>query len=123
MKKRLLFKLLTLVVLITSALSASAYDFESGGFYYDITGSNTVSLTHSSQYASDYSGDVTVPSNVTHGGVTYRVTGLSYFAFYDCKEMTSVTSSISMPLLSKSEQTIKELLFALILRIACLRSL
>ena len=90
MARRLLFRLLTLAALVTIALSASAYDFYADGFYFNITGENTVSVTHREQYSTDYSGAVTIPSSVTYGGVNYTVTGIGRSAFYDCTEMTSV---------------------------------
>ncbi len=90
MARRLLFRLLTLAALVTTALSASAYDFYADGFYFNITGENTVSVTHREQYSTDYSGAVTIPSSVTYGGVNYTVTGIGRSAFYDCTEMTSV---------------------------------
>ena len=68
----------------------SYYGFESGGFYFNITSSNQVTLTHSFKYSSDYSGDVVIPSTVNHKGVTYQVTTIGEDAFYDCTGMTSV---------------------------------
>lgn len=90
MARQLLFRLLTLAMLITTAASANAYDFYADGFYFNITGENTVSVTHREQYSTDYSGAVTIPSSVTYGGVNYTVTGIGQNAFNDCTEMTSV---------------------------------
>ena len=67
------------------------YDFESGGFYYNITGYNTVELTKGNLYTSDYTGDVTIPSSVTFGDRTYQVTAIGKNAFMSCHDLTSVT--------------------------------
>ena len=93
---------MTLTALFMCVLSAGAYDFSSGGFYFDITSSNTVSLTHRSQYSSDYSGDVIVPSTVTYGGVTYTVTSLGNNSFYDCEGLTSVTLPTTITTIDES---------------------
>ena len=69
----------------------SEYDFEEGGIYYNITGTNTVEVTYRNTIYSTYSGEVTIPSTVTHGGVTYNVTGIGYAAFYKSTALTSVT--------------------------------
>jgi hypothetical protein len=37
-----------------------------------------------------YLGSVTVPSTVTHGGITYSVTEIGDWAFYNCNRLTSV---------------------------------
>ena len=78
------------------------YSFEEDGIYYLITSDNTVSVSHSSQYSSNYSGDVIVPSTVTHDGVTYRVTALSNNAFYCCYDLTSVTLPSTLTTIEES---------------------
>ncbi|MBO4870354.1 MAG: leucine-rich repeat protein [Muribaculaceae bacterium] len=88
--KTLLFKLVALVAATMCALGASAYDFESNGIYYNITGSNTVEVTKKSTYGMDYSGAVTVPSTVTNGGKTYTVTRVGKSAFLSCDALMSV---------------------------------
>ena len=56
------------------------YDFVVNGIYYSITGSNTVSVCHGPR-DNCYSGNVTIPSAVTNGGVTFAVTGIADNAF------------------------------------------
>ena len=90
MKKSRLVRLVALVVAMMCALGASAYDFESNGIYYNITGSNTVEVTTQSQYGGNYSGALTVPSTVTNGGKTYTVTRVGKSAFRSCYDLTSV---------------------------------
>ena len=89
-----LFKLSLLLLALMLPASANAYDFEVDGIYYKINGS-VVNVTYkqyvSSQYQSDYSGNVTIPSAVTYGGTTYSVTAIGHHAFMDCDGLTSVT--------------------------------
>lgn len=61
------------------------------GFYYNITGDNTVEVTYKDTNYNTYSGNVIIPTNVTHDGTTYQVTGIGEYAFCDCEGLTSVT--------------------------------
>ena len=73
-------KLLTLaLLLLATALGASAYSFKSGGIYYNITGANTVEVTH--DHYGCYTGSVTIPISVTYGGTAYTVTAIGEGAF------------------------------------------
>jgi hypothetical protein len=65
-----------------------AYDFESDGIYYTITGSNTVSVVIG-DYA--YDGDVTIPQAVGLSGKTYLVTAIGENAFKSATNLESVT--------------------------------
>ena len=103
MKKFLFLKLLALVVCLSSALSASAYDFASyyNGvqIYYNITSSTnkTVEVTYKEDgyynyhgtYA--YEGAVTIPSSVYYNGSYYTVTAIGRFAFCQAGRLTSIT--------------------------------
>ena len=84
-----------LFLLFFSALfciNASAYNFEVGGIYYDITSSSdlTVSVTYYS-YSDENSGSVVIPEKVTYNGKEYSVTSIGERAFYECSGLTSVT--------------------------------
>ena len=80
--------LATIATLLCS-LTASAHDFEVDGIYYNITSSTdlTVEVTYqgssSYEYEDEYSGAVTIPSIVTYNGITYSVTSIGKYAFYD----------------------------------------
>ena len=87
--KHLLFSILLLLALLMPS-TALAYDFEVGGIYYDINGSEAT-VAQSPSY--NYSGDIVIPSSVTHGGTTYTVTAIGTRAFYGCYYV----SSVSMP--------------------------
>ena len=64
--------------------SASAYDFQADGIYYDINSDETsVTVTNETGdvQAESYSGDVVIPSSVTHDGKNYSVTTMGDCAF------------------------------------------
>ena len=83
MKKLLAYCLLA----VLPSLKAQAYDFESDGIYYTITGSNTVSVV-SGDYA--YAGNITIPQAVGLSGETYLVTGIGDQAFISAVELESI---------------------------------
>lgn len=93
MKTKLLnFKVLAIMMACLScALSASAYDFYTGGIYYTKLASNNVEVAYKTYNVADYSGSVTVPSTVTYNGVTYTVKGIGYCAFGECTNLTSIS--------------------------------
>ena len=83
--KRTIF--LMLVVLL-SALSASAYAFKVDGIAYNKNGDGKSVYV---AYGGDYTGPVTIPERVTYDGATYSVTTIGDYAFSDCTGLTSVT--------------------------------
>jgi hypothetical protein len=97
MKKNLFLKLLALVACLSSALSATAYSFVSGGIYYNITSTSnkTVEVTYkdaSNGYSLDaYSGAVTIPSTVYYNGSYYTVTAIGNRAFSNARNLTSIS--------------------------------
>lgn len=91
-------------VLLT--FKAHAYDFQSKGIYYKITQQAPSSGSwilwtpevEVSPYSSDgdvnssaYKGIINIPEDVTYNGTRYNVTGIADFAFYKCKEITSIS--------------------------------
>lgn len=73
-------------------MASYAYDFEEGGIYYEIIPfmkENVVVKDNGTN--NSYSGIVVIPSEVTHNGVTYSVSGISSGAFKGCSNLTSVT--------------------------------
>ena len=93
---KLRFILLFAVMLVAG--SAAAYDFESGGLYFNITDSTakTVEVTckENKQWdtRSSYSGAIVIPSAVENNGTTYAVKAIGKFAFYYC-DVTSLVIS------------------------------
>jgi hypothetical protein len=68
--------------------------FEVNGIYYYIIGDEAIVTykgTSYYQYNNEYSGSVTIPSTVTHNGITYPVTTIGESAFRNCTFLTSVT--------------------------------
>lgn len=92
MFKQRCFRLLLLASAIATSLSAAAYDFESAGIYYNITGNNTVEVTRSDENNNTYSGSVSIPETVTNNGTEYSVTKIGKSAFKG-----SIVTSVSMP--------------------------
>lgn len=88
---------LTTVAVLLCSITASAYDFQVGGIYYNITSAEdmTVAVTcvdiNEDGSVGSYYGDVVIPSSVVYGGNTYSVTGIGDYAFYGCSELTSIT--------------------------------
>ena len=92
---KLRFILLFVVVLLAG--NAAAYDFESGGLYYNILDADakTVEVTLEGekdgwQTVSSYGGDIVIPATVEYSGMTYSVNRVGQYAF--CRsEITSLT--------------------------------
>ena len=83
-------RVLLLVLSVLSNSLAFAYNFQVDDIYYNINGSEATVTYKSSNYNS-YSGCVTIPCTVTFNGVTYAVTSIGDYAFYDCKSLTNIT--------------------------------
>ena len=87
--------LLFLALLATTSLWA--YDFQSGGLYYNITSSSTrytVEVTYQEPWSFDnYSGltTATISETVIYRGNLYSVTSIGDYAFRYCSSLTSVT--------------------------------
>ncbi len=90
-------RLLSLSVCLMMALLSFAHDFESGGIYYNITSSSslTVAVTYQgtsySQYQNEYEGVVNIPESVEYNGTTYSVTSIDEYAFRDCSTLFFIT--------------------------------
>lgn len=77
----------------TIAYSASTYDAVVDGIYYNLnTDTATASVTHdgTSSQTGSYSGEVTVPSEITVDEVKYAVTEIGDVAFANSLGLTSV---------------------------------
>ena len=75
----------TLILSVFFSISASAYDVEVDGIYYDI------SETTATVIRGDCSGMIVIPESITYNGSKYSVTSIGDFAFFDCSGLTSVT--------------------------------
>jgi len=87
---KLRFILLFVVVLLAG--NAAAYDFESGGLYYNILDAEakTVEVTSGGDGVT-YSAAVVVPRSVSFGGITYMVKGIGENAFDNHYEIHSLS--------------------------------
>ena len=92
MKKSLLQRLFTTLLLLAVTILTWAYDFEVDGIYYNKNSDGTsVTVTYKSTSYKSYSGSVTIPSQVTYSGKNYSVTRIGNQAFLRCTSLTSVT--------------------------------
>ena len=79
----------TLILSVFFSISASAYDVEVDGIYYNIvTKVKTAEVTRGDN---KYSGDVTIPETITVDNVAYNVTSIGDHAFLGCHGLTSIT--------------------------------
>ena len=86
MKK--LFLLLCLLCLAGQGMAQTRIN----GIYYNLdSGSGTAEVTSVPNGASDYSGSISIPENITYGGATYSVTSIGDKAFFYCTSLTSIT--------------------------------
>ena len=89
MKKinKFLGAIFAIVMMLGVSLSTLAHDFEVDGIYYNILDetAKTVQVSFSgssySEVASEYSGEVTIPSTVSYNDATYSVTTIGESAF------------------------------------------
>lgn len=71
-----------------TAVSASAYDFEANGIYYNINiQDRTASVTNGDN---KYEGDIVIPSSVTYANQEIPVTEIGENAFRNCSSLTSI---------------------------------
>lgn len=95
MKPKLFGRLAAAAVLLLSAATATAHDFEVDGIYYNYNGDGiSVSVTYKGDtydaYTNEYSGLVTIPTTVSFSDKTYSVTSISTSAFNACSDLTDV---------------------------------
>ncbi len=88
MKKKSILFLLVLL----STLTASAYDAEVDGIYYNLSLSEeTAAVTYKDYNYNSYTGTVNIPKKIVYNGETYSVTSIEYNAFKECSGLTSIT--------------------------------
>ena len=96
MKQSFLLRAVAFMVALACAIGASAYTFQSGDIYYNVTSSSgkTVEVTYmdDSYYSLHaYEGSITIPSSVYYSGSYYTVTRIGDRAFYNADGLTSLT--------------------------------
>ena len=92
MKRTNITFLLTLLMSMLGT-TASAYDAEVDGIYYNFSGTEAT-VTYKATGSSNrdaYSEKVSIPPTVTHDGTTYTVTAIGEKAFSGCSKLNTVT--------------------------------
>ena len=87
-------QLILLALCLFSSTGAWAAGTKIGKIYYILrTYNNTASVTYTGDLweESSYYGDITIPSEVEYNGVTYTVTEVGSYAFYDAPRIKNVT--------------------------------
>ena len=59
--------------------------------YNFINNKTELEVTNRPSYTHSYTGDITIPENVTYEGTTYKVTSIGEKAFSHCSDLSSVT--------------------------------
>lgn len=87
-------RILSLLAFVALSLTTWAQnsDFQEGQFYYSINRDrpSEVSVAYNYDYSS-ITGELIIPSTVTHGECTYTVTGIDDYVFENCAGITSVS--------------------------------
>lgn len=78
------------IFLLMGIFRVDAYDFQSGGIYYEINGEE-VTVTRESAFEPTYEGDVVIPSIVSYDGENYSVTSIGNWAFEGCANLKKLT--------------------------------
>lgn len=101
--------LLTLMLFVLVSFTGSAYDFESGGIYYNITSTTnkTVEVTYGKgtppyEYMNTYSGSISIPSTVSYSGITYAVTSIGELSFYSCGSLIYISIPTSVTAIKRN---------------------
>lgn len=92
---RYLKNLITLLLFVTATISASAYDFEYNGIYYDRIDNKTAKVVRgrfsNGSYTFKYSGSITIPTQTKDsGGNWYTVTEIDVEPFREAPELTEI---------------------------------
>lgn len=87
MNKRFTSLMTTLILSVFFSISASAYDVEVDGIYYNLVKSRAIVTSGKEKYK----GDVIIPSSIKYYGKEYEVTSIGDNAFYECNELTTIT--------------------------------
>ena len=95
----------TILVMFMPML-ASADPVEIDGLFYNLTKKAKIAEVTSSPDAS-YSGDITIPEQVTYEDIVYDVTSIGDFAFAECQNLVSVHIPNSVTCIGEYNQEIK----------------
>ena len=79
-----------LILSVFFSVSASAYDIEVDGIYYNLI-KETKTAEVTSYKFSKYSGEIIIPESIPFKDTEISVSGIEEKAFSDCSKLTSVT--------------------------------
>ena len=82
-------KIALLFILVFLPMLACADAVEIDGIYYTLVPDSKVAEVTSDP--NKYTGDITIPTTIEYDGEVYDVTAIGNNAFYDCKNISSVT--------------------------------
>ncbi len=89
MKKRITALMTTLILSVIFSISASAYDVEVDGIYYNLV--SKVKIAEVTNGDGEYSGSINIPSSIKVNDVDYIVTSIGDRTFQGCSGLTSIT--------------------------------
>ena len=89
MNKRFTALMTTLILSVFFSISASAYDVEVNGIYYNLI--PKAKIAEVTEGDKNYSGVITIPSSIKVNDTEYSVTSIGEYTFYGCSSLTSVT--------------------------------
>ena len=92
-------KLLSLFLALAASVGITFASVTIDGIAYNL---NETDLTAEVTSGGSYSGNVVIPSQITYGAKTYRVTSIGEKAFKDCRGLTSVTIGNSVTSIGES---------------------
>ena len=79
----------TLILSVIFSISASAYDVEVDGIYYNLV--SKAKIAEVTEGDKNYSGVITIPSSIKVNDTEYSVTSVGNSAFEDCISLTLIT--------------------------------
>ena len=84
-----------LISITTSSVFAESFSID--GITYEVISNSEVAITSASKNVIN----VVIPSQVTNGSKTYDVVSIGEKAFYECRDMTSITLPNSIRIIGK----------------------
>lgn len=101
--KPIIQKLWILIAILCAFISASAYDFEVDGIYYDLNATaKTAVVTYATSYnKASYEGNVIIPPVVKYLGNDIPVKAIGEYAFNNCNAMISISIPESISSIGK----------------------